>query len=1275
MTLLSNALYAGGLGVLLCASGCAAGVPAHAVMEVSDAPPSGAAGVPGTAVGLPQYPSLSPNGSTVVFSWGGDLWAAPVSGGLCSRLTVHPADERRSAFSPDGTQLAFESDRDGTRNIYVMPLTRGLGGTAAGGSDGVLVGGTPRRVTASDRAQSLSGFASDGKAVLFSGYAEPSNYRAPRMYRAELAGPAEPVGAGGVTGGQVTRLTDAFGAMPRMSGDGKAVLFVRGYAPVDRPKYAGSGAQDVWRMTLPEGAFTQVTTNPTNDFDGWPLPDGSTLVVSSRDGENNVWRIGPGGESSGGAVQLTRFACAPGQATIGHGVRDLAVSADGKTAVFVVWDRLYRLDLTKPDAQPEAIELAAAADDAVLEIQRLNVDKEITEALLSPDGKTLAVIARGGVFVRATAEGYPTRRVTNSAGRERDLAWSPDGRVLYFASDDPGLDVTGAGTQDQWNLSNLGKYSIYQAAVELSREDIAPKKEEKAAEGEKKDEKKEDGGKPGSDGKSEDGGAKAGEEKKPEGKAAASGGKAKEKQPDFGKRWSEALRFRIEPVVQAERDARRPIPSPDGRSLIYTRGLGDVMLVNLESGAQRELLGGWDEAEVVWAGDSRHIVYAVSDLDFNSDIWLMDTGGADGATGSAGPINLTRHPDNDVSPVLSADGKVLTFLSQRGEQDDQFDVFQVFLDRELEGMTGYERDEYFKKAGEAGGKRKPAETPAFALKRDPAYKAPEAKAQEAAEPKADAGAEGAKKDDAARAEAKPKKADPMRFDADDAYLRIRRISSGGGNKGDLAVSPGADRIVFSTPMDDGPALVSVDHKGQDRKVIQSGPAQGVGISLTGDKVSLIKQGTVSTAPVKGGKADALPIDAPVVIDLARQQRQKFLECSRTFGDRFYHPTLKGLDWPALTRRYLTLAESTRTSAEFNRVAEMLFGEVDGSHTGASGGPGYSTASPAIGYLGVRVKPVAGGYEVVRVMPESPASQKTSRIDAGDVIIAVDGVRLAPDGAALPVIAMDAALAGKAGKEVLIELRRAPAGAGSPDGAPAKSAGPMIVIVPSASAANLNLAYRDEVLERRAKVEALSGGKIGYLHIRSMGDAEVRDYERDLYAAASGKDALIIDVRDNPGGRTADILLASLMAPRHAWTAPRGVDLKAVPSDAYPRDRRLIYGYSRPLDVLINQNSFSNAEIFAHAIKTTGRGRLVGVPTFGGVISTGGFTLIDGTMIRMPSRGWHLPDGTDMESNGARPEVLVPQTPEDEVAGRDAQLEAAVQDLLEQLGRRPQASVP
>jgi tricorn protease len=138
-----------------------------------------------------------------------------------------------------------------------------------------------------------------------------------------------------------------------------------------------------------------------------------------------------------------------------------------------------------------------------------------------------------------------------------------------------------------------------------------------------------------------------------------------------------------------------------------------------------------------------------------------------------------------------------------------------------------------------------------------------------------------------------------------------------------------------------------------------------------------------------------------------------------------------------------------------------------------------------------------------------------------------------------------------------------------------------------------------------------------------------------------------------------------MVQPHAYTIARGGDRGW--RDGYPQDRLFIQRYPLPINMLCNEKSFSNAEIISHAFKTLERGTLVGQQTYGGVISTGGTALLDGTTVRLPFRGWYLPDGTDMENHGAMPDLVVPQTPEDEAAGNDAQLKAATEDLLKRIG--------
>lgn len=1137
----------------------------------------GLAGSPafaGSDVGFPQDPALSPDGSQIVFSWAGDLWAVPATGGTASRLTSHPAEDGRAAISPDGRLLAFNSSRGGASNLYYASLTLDAGRLSAG---------QPTRVTVSDRPQSLDGFSADGSALLFSARQEPSMFRHARSYRAPIHGT------------HVSRMTDAFVKYPHESDDG-SVVFTRGYGIQNRPAYRGPGAMDLWFMNS-GGSFERLTSHDGNDFDGHKLSDGSIIFVSSRDGQNNLYRLAPGqNDTETGAVsQLTDFGPEDGDVTIGHGVRDLNISHDGSTAVFAVWDTLYTMDLNARNPEPVAVYARAAADDAVPEFEEIDLSNEVSEAAVHPSGEAVAVVARGEILIRSTKEDHPTRRVTRTHAEEGGIIWSPDGSTLYFHADDD---------------DNRG--SIHSVTVALTRDDIMPKAEEPEEEEEEAQDEETRDEETAQDVDAENGDAAADENAESDEDSEEEAEDKDKDKIDHGAKWAGALTFEISPVVMAETYDRNPNPSPDGTKLLFHRGYGDAVILDLATGEERTLFEHWSADEVHWAADSRHVVYEQTDLDFNSDIWLLDTGDT-----SAQPVNITRHPDNDTSPRLSDDGKILYFLSERAARANwTFDVHAVYLDRSLENLTDYELAEHFEDAGKAMAKRKPLEP-------------------------ADEG------DDAETPE-------PLEFDTEDAYLRIFRVTNMPGGVSGLAITPAGDRVIFNAEVDDSRGLYSVDYNGDERKQVARGPAGNVRVSLDGKTVSFVQRGTAKTTKPTGGEVTDHPVSAKAKVTIATQQRQKFLAGSREFAASFYND--KGLDWDGLINAYADLAEQTRTNSEFNTVFNMLLGEANGSHTGIFGGAGgFDAPSPANGYLGIDVEPAGRGYVVTRVLEEGPADHGVRGLMQGDLILSINTDPLFENGLLKD---FHHAMAGTSGEETLLEIER-----GTDDGSEPPS---HVLLTPASFGAENTLRYEHGVLERRAAVEELSGGRLGYLHIRSMGLPSVRDFERDLYAAAHGKEGLVIDVRDNGGGFTTDILMASLTAPRHAYTIPRGADPDDVTVDNYPRDRRLIYGWTRPINVLINENSFSNAEIFAHAVKTSDRGALVGEQTFGGVISTGGFGLIDGTFIRRPFRGWYLPDGTDMEENGAEPDVHVPMTPLFEVAGEDPQLAAAVDELLERI---------
>ena len=1231
-------------------------------------------------IDLPRFPAASPDGNFVTFTWRGDLWKGAAEGGAATRLTSHPADDSRSVWSEDGSMIAFESTRDGGRNLYIIDP----------------MGGSLRRVTQTDEVLSISSFSTTptGEPALdFSASLDYDLFRSPRPYFVAL------------TGGEPIRRHGAFGRAAVPSPDGKRFLFERGGSDWTRRGYRGSDNCDVWMYDTSatgDAMFVQLTDFQGND--GWAQwrNDSSFLFLSDRDlATVNVFVQDANGKAT--ARRLTGFE--------GQDVKDLSVSRDGRRAFFTVWDKLYRLDLNATGAQPIAIKFTAP-DDTFDSEEVKSLATAATEIALNPDGKSAALVAFGDVWIKPIEGKYPARRVTNAMAREYEIAWSPDGQTLYFTSDADGGD------------------SIMTAAVATTREDVVatakvllPKPAEPAptpavdpattpapvatpavdpatapatapvatpavdpatattpapvatpavdpatapattpvatpAVDPAPATTTAPVATPAVDPATATAPATAAP-KTPK-KAAE-----KEKEKPKSERWTEAVRFEVAPLISGATNDRQSTPSPDGKHLAFRRGRGNIMMMDLTSREVRTVREGWDpDIELRWSPDSRWLAFTNTDRDFNSDIFLAP------ADGSTAPINVTRHPDNDGSPRWSADSRIMSFVSER--TNEEVDVWMVFLDKSLEGLPKFELEKYFKDAAEAAKKRKPL-AKAKSDKSETADKNEKADKSENPDKPDEEKTEVAEKGDKAEKSDKSEKTDkpekpevPAVLSLDDAYRRVRRVSSMPGNEGNLEIAPAGDRMYFTGGelLDGGLFVINWDGTGQ-RKLGSRTSVQG--ISLTGEKLVTLSGGKGQLTSTSGGSASAAPaesggssggtsidIDSSIVVDQAALVRQKFAEAQRLMGENFYHPTMKGLDWDALSARYAELATHARTASEFDHVANRLLGELNASHLGIrSPQAGGRTVLPQ-GRIGVMVSSATGGLRVDTMIPDAPAMTTKTPLMIGDIITAIDFE---------PIRAGDtlsSRMAGTIGREVVLSINRTLA-----DG---RDVSLQTAIIPVTDSAIGRLAYQATQNRNAKLVDEWSGGRLGYIHIEGMAQPALDEFERDLYAACDGKDGLLIDVRNNGGGWTADRLLASICSPIHAYTVPRGADPKHT--DGYPQDRLFIQRFTGPVNMLCNEKSFSNAEIVAHAFKKLQRGTLVGMPTYGGVISTGSASLLDGTSIRMPTRGWYLLDGKDMEMNGAVPNILVAQTPQDESANSDRQLRAAVENLLQ---RTPKSS--
>jgi tricorn protease len=398
-------------------------------------------------------------------------------------------------------------------------------------------------------------------------------------------------------------------------------------------------------------------------------------------------------------------------------------------------------------------------------------------------------------------------------------------------------------------------------------------------------------------------------------------------------------------------------------------------------------------------------------------------------------------------------------------------------------------------------------------------------------------------------------------------------------------------------------------------------------------------------------------------------RQAYAEAFRIMRHDFWVADMADVDWDAIQDEYRSLLERITSPAEFADVLWEVFGELGTSHAyvhsppGESGGGGGSAAAGnRPGLLGADLERTADGWRVTRIVrgessdprARSPLAAPGVAVAAGDMLLAVDGRPVGPDGPG-PL------LSGAAGKPVELTLApAAEAGSGSAPGRPPRR----VVVVPLGD--DMRLRYQDWVSRKRAEVRELGDGRVGYLHVPDMVSEGWADFHRDLRSEMI-RDALIIDVRGNTGGHTSQLVVEKLARRVIAWDVSRGLLPSTYPEDA-PRG---------PLVAIADECAGSDGDIVTAAIRILGLGPVVGARTWGGVIGYDDeHELVDGTQMTVPRLAfWMNGFGWGIENYGVDPDVEVIPTPDDWAAGRDVQLETAVRLALEALQERPAVRPP
>jgi tricorn protease len=509
----------------------------------------------------------------------------------------------------------------------------------------------------------------------------------------------------------------------------------------------------------------------------------------------------------------------------------------------------------------------------------------------------------------------------------------------------------------------------------------------------------------------------------------------------------------------------------------------------------------------------------------------------------------------------------------------------------------------------------------------------------------------------------PGAASSKEIDWDGIHLRANQATP--MNAREAAISSDGSKIAFRSGQDGDDLWVASSDGGQVTRITTGNtkPTQIQWSKFFGSQIYFRDgNGVVRTANVGGiapgspNQIATIPFQARMNVSRDDQYLEIFDQSWRALSDSFYDPQFHGANWRGLRDKYRGVLKHVAMKEDLYHLVFLMMGELNASHLGISGnlgGPEQTTAD-----LGLIFDPyhTGPGYKIAEILKYGPADQRGSKLRAGDIVLSIDDVIL--DGHTDLAVALN----DKAGEIVTLTVTA------NPDDPRGKR---RIELKPAPRPAIHNLYYQRWVDKNAELVKKLSDDKLAYIHIPSMDDAGVEKFLRALYSEAMDKDGIVLDVRFNGGGFTHETILNYLLGKEHTKFATRdGTAGLALNSG----DRK----WTKPITLLINNRSYSDAEIFPHAFREHGLGKLVGQDTGGLVIGTRNITLIDGSTFRTPRIGVTTNKGVNMEREGVKPDVYVEIHPDQLARGEDPQIEKAIQVLKHdvavwQKSRTPAAS--
>jgi len=1045
-----------------------------------------------------RYPALSPDGKTIVFGYKGDIYRVSAEGGAAVPLTLGESQEMMPVWSHDGKYIAFASDRYGNFDVFVIPAT----------------GGEAVRVTTNSAADYPYDFSPDNKKVLFA-----SSRNAPaksiRFNYAIFKNLYEVP----VTGGRPILVTAAGVDNAHFNKSGNQLIFqdIKGYEDPWRKHHVSAITRDIWLYDLPSKSYKQITDFVGEDREPvFSNDDQNVYYLSEKNGTQNLYkRI----LANGSDVQLTNFKDNP--------VRHLSRSNDN-TLVFTWNGEIYSLH---EGGQPEKVPIQIMSETRQNIVKNIPVMGNVSEFALSPNGKEIAYVNRGEVFV-SSIEGKFTKRITNTPSQERMVQWSPDGKALIYAAE------------------RNGSWDIYKTTIASSKE----------------------------------------------------------------QNFFAATLLKETPVVATDKDEFQPKYAPDGKSIAYVEERNILKVYNPETKTTKTLLpfghnhsysdGDWDFA---WSPDSKWLLVDDQEGYFSANNAALIK--ADGSGKIINPINSGFGESNN---KWGLDGKIFTWESDKlgrkslaTQGSRELDIYAAFFDRKSYDQFILSKDDYD-------------------LIKD--------KKEDSADKK-DSG------------KIDPKhivfKGDTKMSDLDlkDIDQRVVRLTINSSSISDYVLNKDASKLYYLSSFEKGYDLWVTDPRTHDTKILVKlgGAPSGIEISKDGKSLFVRNRGSLVKVDATTGAMTPISIDAEMALNPAAERSYIFEHAWRQIEKKFYDTTLHNVNWKYYHDTYARFLPHISNNYDFQELLSELLGELNGSHTGGRYYP-MNAGGDATATLGLLYDETytGEGLKITEVLAGGPFDKSDSKVKAGDIVTAIDGQAITDslDWASL--------LNRKAGKITAVNI----AGKGEQ------------TIKPISVMAESELMYSRWTKRMEKLVDSLSGGKVGYVHVRGMNDGSFRETYDQVMGKMRDKQALIVDTRFNGGGWLHDDLNTLLSGKNYLRFAPQGHMTKG----GEPMSR-----WQKPSCVVMSEGNYSDAFIFPYTYKEQNLGKLIGMPVAGTGTAVWWETQIDPTLIfGIPMVATIGKENRPTENLQVEPDIKVPLKYEDFLNGQDAQMKTAVQEMLREI---------